>query len=199
MAMRPPAVPDDLDAVLSDAWARVSRGVKDRHSPFHTPVVATAAPEPHQRVMVLRAADRAAATLRFHTDRRSAKLTQGSAVSVLGYDPGARIQVIMRGAWTLADPAATDAAWAASALSSRRCYLAEPGSGTPAEAPVAGLPDALLERTPSAEESEAGRINFTVLRVDVAVIEWLELTARGNRRARFAREDGTWRGQWLIP
>ncbi len=202
--MRPFAIPDDLDAVLDDCWTRLGRGVADRHSPFHTPVVATVdATGPRQRVMVLRTVERTTATLRFHTDRRSAKVFQvgnNARLSVLGYDSGARIQVSCDGgAQILHDGAAADAAWASARASSRRCYLAQPGSGTPVDGPISGIPDAFLDCTPSLAESEPGRVNFALVAVTLDRLEWVELTARGNRRAAFTRNADAWHGTWLIP
>lgn len=203
--MKPFAVADDLDAVFGDCWTRLVRGVNDRRSPFHTPVVATASADGvHQRVMVLRDADRASATLRFHTDVRAAKMTQigqGSAASVLGYDPATRIQLSLRGTIAPADAYATGRAWDRSALTSRRCYLAEPGPGTPVAAPYSGLPEAVLGRTPTADEAARGRDRFAVLRFTIGRIDWLELTAQGgNRRAQFVLDRaGGYAGSWVIP
>lgn len=201
--MKPLAVPDTLDAVLDDGWSRLARGAKDRRSTFHTPVVATAGDaDVRQRVMVLRAADRATATLRFHSDVRSAKMSQigdGAAASVLGYDPGARIQIALSGTLAPAGPDVTEAAWQASAFTSRRCYLAEPGPGTPIDGAGSGLPPHLLDRAPTPKESLAGRTNFVALVFAVSALEWLELTSAGNRRAAFVRRGTGWEGQWLIP
>lgn len=196
-------IPDDLDAIFDDAWTRLTRGVKDRRSAFHTPVVATLGSDGvRQRVMVLRAADRARRALRFHTDCRSAKVAHigsGAVASVLGYDPGARIQLLLGGTLALADPEATEAAWQMSALTSRRAYLAAPGPGTPIDEPGSGLPEALLTRAPTGEEAAAGRANFAALAFVVERVEWLELTASGNRRALFTHTEGRWSATWLIP
>lgn len=193
-------IADDLDAVFDDAWARLTRGAKDRRSPFHTPVVATGGDAVRQRVMVLRAADRTAATLRFHTDRRSAKVPMIDAaprISVLGYDPAARIQVSMQGTARFAeDPTPF---WDASALTSRRCYLAQPGPGAAVDSAQSGIPDAFLSRTPDTAESEPGAANFAALIVTIDHLEWLELSASGGRRAGFERDGPDWRGTWLIP
>jgi pyridoxamine 5'-phosphate oxidase len=200
--IKPFAIPDDLDAVLTDAWARLTRGVRDRRSPFHTPVVATGGEVVRQRVMVLRGADRARATLRFHTDRRAAKVASiknSASVSVLGYDPAARIQISMQGTGSVMTGADADAFWDATTLSGRRCYLIDPRPGTSVPQPDAGLPPHLTDRVPTAAESEAGRANFAVLMVTIDQIEWLELSASGGRRARFIRRDEAWNGTWLIP
>jgi pyridoxine/pyridoxamine 5'-phosphate oxidase len=71
---------DDLPAILAHAWTLLVRGGADRKSPVHTPVIASVDEHglPHARVMVLRKADPAAATLRLHTDARSPKVAPHS-------------------------------------------------------------------------------------------------------------------------
>jgi pyridoxamine 5'-phosphate oxidase len=204
--MSPPfALTDDLDAIRTDIWTRWTRGGADRRSPFHTPVVASVRADgtPEQRVMVLRKADPLAATLRFHTDLRSAKveqLRQSPVVNVIGYDPQAKVQIRASGIAAIAqDDAMSDAAWAATSISGRRCYLADPAPGTASPVATSGLPSPFDQTMPTLAESEAGRANFAVLLVTVDRLEWLYLAASGHRRAAFTRDGDTWRGRWLVP
>ena len=93
-----PGFYNNLDGSLAHAWAMIGRGVADRRSAFHTPVVATVdeTGAPSQRVMVLRAADGAARTLRLHTDLRSEKLVhigEQPRVSMAFYDASAKLQL----------------------------------------------------------------------------------------------------------
>lgn len=184
---------------------RLVRGGADRKSAFHTPVIASVAAdgEPRQRVMVLRKCDQAARTMRFHTDVRSDKVTEiggGAVVSALGYDPTAKIQIRVSGRASVeSEGVVADTAWAASNASSRRCYLASLGPGTVNDEPTSGLPASVEGRVPDIAETEAGRANFAVMMVIVDALEWLYLAHNGHRRARFAWDDGEWRGVWLIP
>ncbi|MDM7957203.1 pyridoxamine 5'-phosphate oxidase family protein [Blastomonas sp.] len=198
---------DDLDAVLADIWQRLGRAAKDRRAAMHTPVIATITADgiPTQRVMVLRAFDRATATLRFHTDARAAKVDQvgyTGAVSVLAYDPGAKRQFRLTGVARIetATPAA-DAAWAEATLFAKRCYLADPAPGTVSQSPVSGLPADIEGRKPDDEdEVAAGRDNFALLMVQIDTIEFLHLAHTGHRRARFHQtESQIWQGAWLVP
>ncbi len=194
-----------LDEVLESLWQRWTRGKADRNSPLHTPVVGTvdASGKPKQRVMVLREVNRTERRMRFHTDIRSAKVDQigdAAPVSVIGYDPSAKIQLRLSGTARIEQDSETaDKAWAASALSSRRCYLANPGPGTAVDAPMSGLTAEQELVVPSQDESEAARPAFAVLLIDVTTVEWLYLAASGHRRARFDWDGAAWRGTWLIP
>lgn len=197
-------VPDTLDAVLADIQSRWSGAVRNRHSPFHTPVVCSLDDRhPAPRIMVLRAASPDAQSFRFHTDARSPKVSQigqSAPVSLLGYDAEARVQLTVRGVGRIEQlgPIA-NTAWQASALSSRRCYLAAHAPGTPVDAAMSGIPIDLQNRTPTEAETLPARENFAVLLVEADELEWLLLTSCGNKRARFTRADAAWAGQWITP
>ena len=201
----PFSVPDNLDSILTDIWTRWGRGAADRRSALHTPVIGSVSSNGavDQRVMVLRKADRAAGTLRFHTDIRSTKVSQieaQSIVSLLGYDPGARVQLRAKGSAAIIPTGAlADAAWAATSTSGRRSYLTTLAPGSVSTIATAGLPDAYDQAVPTLAESEAGRANFAVLVVTLDRLEWLHLASTGHRRAAFTRSHRSWDGLWLIP
>ena len=195
---------DHLDGVLDHIIGMWSAAVRNRHSPLHTPTVCSVSGDaPAPRIMVLRAVAGQCATFRFHTDVRSSKALQIDAagpVAILGYDPDARVQLIVRGVGRIERSGdIVDRAWETSALSSRRCYLAAHPPGTQTPEATSGLPEALLNRSPTAPESEAGRENFCVLLVDAVELEWLKLTSCGNQRALFHRSGNGWTGNWITP
>ena len=198
-------VPDDFDAILTDIWTRWGRGVADRRSPFHTPAVGSTSGDgtPEQRVMVLRKADRASGTLRFHTDRRSTKASQVGAhpaISIIGYDPGAKIQIRASGEAAIVTTGdAADTAWAATSASGRRSYLTTLAPGSVSNIATSGLPAAFEKSVPVGADSEAGRANFAIVPVVLNRLEWLHLAATGHRRAAFVRTVDGWSGEWLIP
>jgi pyridoxamine 5'-phosphate oxidase len=194
---------DNLPAILAHAWQLLVRGGADRKSPVHTPVVCSVDEQglPHARVMVLRKADPAAATLRFHTDARSPKVTQldGSAVAVLAYHAGEQVQLRISGtARVLTEGEPVDGIWNQSTLFARRCYLAEHAPGTPLPGPSSGLPAWIEGQQPTAEQIGPARANFATLWISVTSIDWLHLANSGHRRAVFRAEDG-WAGAWVAP
>jgi 3-hydroxyisobutyrate dehydrogenase len=196
------AAPDTLDGVWEDAWSRLEAAVRQRLHPYRTCVVATAGDDGvDARTVVLRGADRATGTLRFHTDRRSAKLAHllhDRRVALVFYGDG--VQVRARGIATVhAEDAAADAAWAATPAMSRRCYLTAAAPGTPSGSPTSGLPPELAMQRPPLALTGRGRDAFAVVAVRVQSIDWLHLAARGQRRAGFSREGGSWMGTWMVP
>ncbi|QUV81959.1 flavin-binding protein [Chloracidobacterium sp. D] len=202
----PTDLPTDLDAILRSIWEAFEVGVREAGHPFHTPVVATAGPaDCDARVVVLRRASPDRRELAFHTDARAPKVRLLQACHTTAwvfYDPAGKIQVRAKGNTVVhqGDAVAADA-WARTRLMSRRCYLAEVAPSTPSDTPSSGLPPALVERSPTAEESEAGFVNFAVCVTEVIRLDWLQLAARGHRRAAFTWDDHAagWRGHWLTP
>jgi len=197
---------NDLVATLKFAWQMVGRGVQDRRSAFHTPVLATQGIDgPQARVLVLRAADVALRSLTFHTDMRSAKLPElasDNRVAVTFYDAARKVQLRLNGVASVqANNTLSHQRWAAARPSSLRCFLgARPGELSPV--PTSGLPAQLEGREPELHELAVAEPNFAVLQVAVQRMEWLHLHTRGQRRALF-----TWAGgepghctmQWLNP
>ena len=198
---------NDLAATLKFAWQMLGRGVQDRRSAFHTPVLATqSADGPQARVLVLRACDVQARMLTFHTDTRSAKMPElatDSRVALTFYDSARKTQLRMNGvAHMHANDALSHQRWLASRPSSLRCYLgAQPGGISPQ--PTSGLPAHVEGREPELTELAEAEPHFAVLQVSVQRLEWLHLHTRGQRRALFSWADETPDSgctmQWLNP
>lgn len=189
-------------SVVADIRECLIRGANSRHSPMHTPVVATA--DGDMRVMVLRQFDILSNTLRFHTDARSPKVAAigaDAAVHVLAYDPEAKVQIRMRGRGRVErTSSAAEAAWQASTNFAKRCYLAENAPGAVSQAPTSGLPAAVEGILPDDAQIAPARANFAILLVDVAEYDWLYLANGGHRRARVVFDGaGQPKVSWLTP
>jgi hypothetical protein len=194
---------DTLPDILAHAWSLLVRGGADRRSPVHTPVVCSVDEQglPQARVMVLRNANPADATLRFHTDARSPKVAQldGRPVAVLAYHAAEQVQLRISGMARIGRSVTeVDQIWNQSTLFARRCYLAEQAPGTSLPGPGSGLPAWIEGQQPTPEQIGPARANFAVLWVGVTVIDWLHLANSGHRRAVFRAQDG-WAGEWLAP
>jgi len=178
-----------LDTLHAQVWARLLRGVGDRHAPARHPTLATVDSDgqPQARTVVLRAADPAAGTLDLHTDLRSPKVTALRAnprAALHVWDASAHLQTRLTGTVAILSGEAVAAIWARVPDPSRQSYGATPAPGLP-------IPEALAyDRTPDAA-------TFAVLRLTVQSVEALHLGPQ-HRRARFEREGG-WAGQWIAP
>ena len=200
-----PAFYDSLDASLNEAWRLLADGLTDRRTAFHAPIVASIDLQGHPtaRTMILRDADRAHRTLIFHADIRSAKITELRArpsVCAIAYDAEQKIQLRISGSITLhSDDEIANSAWAGSRAMSRLTYSVDDAPGTVITVPTT-LPAPKLEMVNDAvndADSDAakeeldlvanlGRINFCVIVVHIASIEWVYLASQGNRRALFS-------------
>jgi len=200
MARRPDFY-DDLAATHRHAWTMLEQAVADRDAAFHTVQVASLGLDdaPRVRTVVLRAADAAERTLRFHTDARSpkaAELTREPRVEVLAYDPAAAVQLRLSGAGRVeAEGTLAQSAWVSSRPMSRKCYRIALAPGTPIADPYDGLPPDHAQVRP-----DDGRAAFCIVRISVTRLDWLFLAHEGHRRARFGYgPDGTVTSTWLVP
>jgi hypothetical protein len=193
-----------LDALLASIWKSLENGARSRLHPFHTGVIATVSDDaPQARTVVLRKVMAETRTLIFHTDQRSQKiseLTKNPNISWLFYDTTERVQLRLSGVANLhhTDTLA-DIQWQNTKLTSRRCYLSIPPL-TRLEKAGSGLPESLLKRNPTLEESEAGRENFTVVETHIHTIDWLWLNSSGHQRAKFVwQPNGDMIADWVVP
>lgn len=194
---------NDLAGTLKFAWQMIGRGVHDRRSAFHTPVLAThSAAGPQARVLVLRAADAATRILTFHSDTRSSKFTelaQDNRVALTFYDAARKTQIRCNGTASLhANDALSIKRWQAARPSSLRCYLgAQPGAMS--STPTSGLPAYVEGKEPTLDELHGAIAYFAVLNVKVDQLEWLYLHTLGQRRAAFSWPAGECVMTWLNP
>ncbi|MEG9526112.1 MAG: pyridoxamine 5'-phosphate oxidase family protein [Hyphomicrobiales bacterium] len=194
-----PGFYDDLDATFREAWRLLADGAEQGRSGFHLPTLATRGTDggPRARTVVLRAADGAAGSLRFHCDRRSdkaAEILAHPACALAAYDAAAKVQIRVEGRATLhTDDPVAEAAWAQSRAMSRFCYGAEPAPGTVLpEGGAYSLPDEAAAPT-------LGRPHFAAVLVRAERLDFLYLDRRGHRRAAWRRAEPGWSGAWIAP
>jgi hypothetical protein len=199
-----------LPTILAAAWSRLARGAAHAAEDWHWPVLASVdarnpeRPTADARVVVLRAVDARAGELEVHGDVRAHKLAQLRAAPdacLVFHDRARELQLR---AWGPARVHAGDArarrAWDALAASSRRAYLAPRPPGEPLDAPDPNLPEAFRSRLPDAAEAEPGFVQFALVVIAPARLEWLALDRAGHRRARFERDArGAWSSRWIRP
>ena len=190
--------------VLRGIWDKLREGVTDRRSTMRTPTLITMrGGEATARTVVLRAADETARVMTCHTDARSGKVAEirmNPCVSWHIYDPAEKVQLRIRAhAEVITSGPDHERIWRQTQLMARRCYMIEPGPGQEVAVESTGLPEYLVERTPTEEESVAGLPHFAVVRTSIDEIEWLYLRALGHRRIRFRWDGSSWSSAWLIP
>jgi hypothetical protein len=197
--------PQSHGEILKKIWKHLDLGVLEREHPFHTPVFGTVADgcTPNLRVVVLRRFWRKPPALAFHTHIGAPKIKEiqnNPNVSFAFYHPQEKLQLCIKGKAAIhTDDELHAEQWLATEFFSRRAYVGEAPSQISKKA-VSGLPDELVDRVPSKEESEAGRANFVVISSTINQIDCLELDVRGNRRSLFNwNENGELETNWLTP
>ncbi len=190
--------------ILKTIWKNLDLGMLERKHPFHTPIFGTLDNnEPSLRMVVLRRFWRKPPALAFHSHIGSPKIEQIKAnpnVYWLFYNAEEKLQVRIKGKAEihLCDELAEEQ-WQSTELFSRRCYIGEPPTQT-SKNPTSGLPQELVDREPTREESESGRTNFVVITSTIAEIDCLEMSVRGHRRSLFTwQESGEICTKWLTP
>jgi pyridoxamine 5'-phosphate oxidase len=190
--------------ILKNVWKQLDLAVIDRKHPFHTPVFATEAKgEANPRVVVLRRFWRKPAALAFHTHLAAPKIDEIRAnpqVSWLFYSFEKKLQLRIR---AIAEIHTNDELfqeqWNATHPFSRRCYMGEAPTLVSKTA-TSGMPEHIIDREPTPEESEIGEKNFAVVSTKIVSIDCLELDFLGNRRSLFTwSENGDFEMKWLTP
>ncbi|MGS2742488.1 pyridoxamine 5'-phosphate oxidase family protein [Halomonas sp. LS-001] len=180
---------EELPRLHEHLWSRLIRGVHDRHAPARHPVLATVSSqgEPQARTVVLREADKQAATLTFYTDLHSAKvleLTNTPKASLHIWDASAHLQTRIQADVSILSGDDVRERWKKVPEHSRSAYSTGSAPGQP-------IADSLAyTKTPDPAA-------FAVLHLKVQAIDALHLGSY-HRRARFQRIDD-WAGQWLVP
>lgn len=194
----------ELIRIYDRAWAELAAAVIQRKHGFRNGTLGTYSEQgPELRTLILRAVDPLKRTLRFNTDIRSAKVTQirqRPKVSALFYGTKEAFQLrISAEAEIITHGPEHEEAWVTTPLLARRCYLAEAAPGTPFREYVSGIPDYLVDREPTEEESVAAKINFALIQLKVTEMDALELDFAGHRRVLYEFKEGQFLASWIQP
>ena len=197
-----PAYYEDLKEIKKKIWSMLNDAVTNRSSQFRIPVFVCGDQNNFDgRIVVLRKSDQSKNLLQFHSDIRSdkiPKLKNNKKASMLFYDKEEKIQVRLKVECTINhNNEITKESWKKTGHISRKCYLVDNGPGTESPTPTSGLKPELDNFEFTAEQSEEGYKNFTVIQCKIKSIEWLYLAAKGHRRARFELDNN--KEYWLVP
>ena len=185
------------------AWDLILTSAGQAHRPFGTPAVGNAGSDglPRQRTVVLRRADKAAATLTHYTDRRSVKAKEliGNPVfSYLFWDGDHRIQFSGHGPTRWSTKAEARDIFAALPKHGRRAYATILPPSTSMATGGSGLPPDWEERT--LPETDYALDNFGVLVTRLVYADVLLLDREGNRRLTAIRDASDhWQLRWIVP
>ena len=189
---------ETLEETLEASIKVLENAVENRRSLFHTPVLSTFSDSKiNSRVIVLRAFDPEKRPVRFHTDSRSRKIkdvSENSDATLLGYDPGLKIQLKLHGSIdTHYQDNIADLAWRDSQEMSKVCYSISESPGKEIDDP--GKYDVDSENI----NIDEGYKNFAVINFHFNSLEFLYLMSSGHRRSIHVWETEELRSNWMVP
>lgn len=177
----------DVNDLWNGLWARLADGVLQPDAPARTLCLATQRIDGGSaaRMVVLRAANRDAASLTFYTHAGSAKVTELKAQpkgEVLLWDAATQFQA--RLSVTVACAAGPEATWESLSKGARLNYVPSIKPGGAIDAPF----------VPETAGSEA----FVVLQAQITSADILDLSELPHKRAMFDAHSA-FTGQWVAP
>ena len=190
---------DDLDLALNYALTKIRTAIKGRDDDLHILNLVTIDKKniPNTRNIVIRDFSEKKLTIRFHTDKRSSKISDiqnNKKISLLGYERKDRLQIRFDAEATIidSDEFLLDL-WKSMYPMSRECYrvIESPGSK------IKSLEDIKFE-----EEDDKGLNgfeNFVAVSCDIQSIEVLYLHHAGHLRASYINNNGKLNGEWIVP
>ena len=187
-----------LKETLDASFKVLENAIENRRNLFHTPVLSTCSDSKiNSRVIVLRGFDPQKRVLRIHTDSRSRKIkdiSENSEATLLGYDPGLKIQLKLHGSIdTNYQDKIADLAWRDSQEMSRVCYSISESPGKEIDDP--GKYDVDSENINLNE----GYKNFAVINFHFNSLEFLYLRSSGHRRSIHVWEAEDLISNWMVP
>ena len=183
-----------LDDVNDWCVQQLVRGAADPKSAFHWPVLCTAGPAPHGRVVVLRKFDQAKKTITLYTDKRTQKVSDICAnprVECVFFDARKNVQMRVSGsARCMVDGFARDEALAALKPHRRSDYSTVQAPGSKRSEP---------DNNEIQTELDLANENFCLIEIDIHTIDWLKLDRAGHQRALLNWQTDPPSIQWSVP
>ena len=190
---------DDLDLALNYALTKIRTAIKGRDDDLHILNLVTIDKKniPNTRNIVIRDFSEKKLTIRFHTDKRSSKISDiqnNNKISLLGYERKDRLQIRFDAEATIidSDEFLLDL-WKSMYPMSRECYrvIESPGSK------IKSLEDIKFEEED--DQGLNGFENFVAVSCDIQSIEVLYLHHAGHLRANYTNNNGKLNGEWIVP
>ena len=190
---------DDLDLALNYALTKIRTAIKGRDDDLHILNLVTIDKKniPNTRNIVIRDFSEEKLTIRFHTDKRSSKISDiqnNNKISLLGYERKDRLQIRFDAEATIidSDEFLLDI-WKSMYPMSRECYrvIESPGSK------IKSLEDIKFEDDD--DQGLNGFENFVAVSCDIQSIEVLYLHHAGHLRASYINNNGKLNGEWIVP
>ena len=184
---------NEISDILEKIWLCLENGCHDRKSPYHTFAIATIANDrPSNRTVVLRDYNKKEKSISFNTNYASTKIAdikKNSYVEGLFYDKEDKVQIRISGIARIDNMNdACISKWSQMSSQSKECYFQNIDPGMEVEKPDS------VKTIYEADLSD----KFTVITIKINNIDWLYLSSKGHRRAKFSTSNN-FKGCWVAP
>tara|TARA_Y100000816_G_C25836131_1_gene437079 strand:- start:50 stop:625 length:576 start_codon:yes stop_codon:yes gene_type:complete len=184
---------NDVNEIIESINKSLSRGVKDRHSDYHSLSIATFGDNTiNNRTVILREFDFENKFLRYHTNFSSKKiidLKKNNKIACLFYSKKDKVQIRINGNTKIDNNNQfCEEKWNKMSAQSKLCYFQNYDPGQQIDDPKEVI------QTLNNSMSEL----FTIITVQIEKIDWLYLSHKGHKRAIFL-EENNFNGQWIAP
>ncbi|MEM8582789.1 MAG: hypothetical protein AAGF87_00905 [Bacteroidota bacterium] len=191
----------ELYQIKEAVWSELIKASHQKKHAWRTPIMGNLSDDRTRlRTIVLRKSNINGRSLRFYTDRRSAKwpaVKDAAIFSLLFWDPRKSWQVHAQGNPKILDAQTTDQIWSGLPVYSRSSYATLEAPGDNLLAAADGLPESFFDRKKA--DTEYARPNFGVFELVIDYFEFLQLSRNGHRRAKFSWHEKDWKGEWVVP
>tara|TARA_B100000029_G_scaffold1395_1_gene1670 strand:+ start:700 stop:1305 length:606 start_codon:yes stop_codon:yes gene_type:complete len=190
---------NNLNLALNYALTKITNAIEGRDDDLHILNLVTVDEKniPNTRNVVIRDFSEENLNIRFHTDKRSTKISDiknNNKISLLGYERKDKLQIRFDAEATIidSDEFLLDI-WKGMYPMSRECYrvIESPGSK------IKSLEDIKFEE--EGNQGLNGFENFVAVSCDIQTIEILYLHHAGHLRASYTNNNGKLNGEWIVP
>ena len=183
----------DVNEILTLIETALEKGVKDRHSDYHTFSVATSKNNITQnRTVVLRDYDSEEKIIRYHTNYSTQKIKDiniNDNSACVFYSKKDKVQIRINGISHIDNNnSLCNQKWNKMNEQSKLCYFQNISPGEKIESP---------EAITQIKTSSVSKL-FTVITIKIKTIDWLFLSRKGHKRVIFTDEN-QFKGQYIAP
>ena len=186
----------EINKIYENLWSNILDGSKNNLSDYHTFSLATCSQnQVSNRTVVLRDCNEKDRTMSFHTNNLSKKINDinlNPNVECLFYSKINNTQIRVSGiAEIFAMNNICEKKWTEMSSQSKQCYFQNIAPGeiidNPKQVQIENLGDLNII-------SE----NFVIVKINISTIDWLYLSSKGHRRAKFDKSRD-FEGSWVAP
>ena len=187
---------DEINKIYENLWNNILDGSKNSLSDYHTFSLATCSQnQVSNRTVVLRNCNKKDRIISFHTNNLSKKIndiSQNPIVECIFYSKINKTQIRISGiAEIFTMNNICEKKWAEMSSQSKQCYFQNIAPGEIIDGPN-------QVQMKNIDDLNIISKNFAIVKINISIIDWLYLSSKGHRRAKFDKSRD-FEGSWIAP